>query len=136
MRVEFSQGAFQPEICQNRWCTVTRTNNIKHVQIMLLDQEVEMCVDQGQSGTCSPVAQQPGFDIVESQISLKEDIVLQKDHSSSNIISCASVFGHSLIGVLSQRLLFELNQQIRDIVGDIRWPRLWIRAIDHFDWHN
>jgi purine-nucleoside phosphorylase len=42
MRVEFSKGAFQPEIGQDRWCSMARTNNVKHIQVVLLDKEVEM----------------------------------------------------------------------------------------------
>jgi hypothetical protein len=42
----------------------TRTDYVQHVEVMLLNEQVEMGVDEDKSGTGSPMAQETRLDVV------------------------------------------------------------------------
>ena len=59
----------------------TRSNDIEHVHIMLRDQPIQMSVYKHKTWTRSPVSQKPRLDIVLAQLILKQDVIVQEDHS-------------------------------------------------------
>ena len=64
----------------------TWTDYIKHVKIMLCDKTVEVGVDEGKTGACTPVAKEPGFDIVKSNLAFIKNVILKENHGYMRII--------------------------------------------------
>lgn len=48
-----------------------------------------------------------------------EDKENQQDHGGSNVVGCTPIFGNGIVGVVGQGWLFELDQQLRNIVGEV-----------------
>ena len=83
---------------------MTRTDHIHHVEIMLLDQPVQVHVDKVQSGRCSPVSEQPGFDMLKLQGFAQQRVVFQVDLPDRQIVGGAPPRVHLVQQVCRQGL--------------------------------
>jgi len=54
-RVELRQRAFNPEIGQYTGYAMPASNDVNHVEVMLLDETIQVRVDQRQCRTSAPV---------------------------------------------------------------------------------
>ena len=56
------------------------TDDIESVDAGLGDEAVKVSVDEGETGTGSPVAEEAGLNIVRDDVALDEGIILEEDH--------------------------------------------------------
>src|ERR1700730_11520629 len=64
-RIVLRVRPFQIGLRHQAWATVTGTNDVHHVQIVLFNQPVKMDVEKVQSRCRAPMSQQTGFDMFE-----------------------------------------------------------------------
>ena len=55
-------------------------DDIEGIDAGLGDEAVEVSVDEGETGTCSPVAEEARLDIVRDDVTLYEGVVFEEDH--------------------------------------------------------
>lgn len=55
--IEFLQTTFEPQRGQNSGRTVARTDDVDEIEVVLAGEIVEMCIDESQARTCSPVSE-------------------------------------------------------------------------------
>jgi hypothetical protein len=60
---------------------LTRSYDKEGIKIGLLDDAIQVCIHEDESGTGSPVSKQARLDVVRGELPLKENIVSQEDHS-------------------------------------------------------
>ncbi len=90
-RVHFGVGALQIRVGHNPRTAVARTDNVNCVEVVLLDDAVQMGVDEIQSWRGAPVPKEARFDVLESQRSSQERIVVQVDLPDRQVVSRAPV---------------------------------------------
>jgi hypothetical protein len=66
---------------------MTWTNDIEGIKTSLADDPIKVGVNHDEAWAGAPMAQKPRLDVVVSDVSLQKNIVIQKNHGSSNIIS-------------------------------------------------
>jgi hypothetical protein len=75
---------------------MSRTGQVDHVGIGVLDQAVQVHVDEAEARRSSPVSQQPGFDVFRTQRLAQQRILLQIDLANRQVIGGAPVAVHVL----------------------------------------
>ena len=55
-------------------------DDVEGVDACFADKTVDMGVDEGEAGACSPVAEKTRFDVVRGDIALDKSVVLEEDH--------------------------------------------------------
>src|SRR6266851_2355778 len=65
MRIHFAVSSFQKGVGDQARTAMSRTRDIDHVEVVLLDQAIQMDINEIQSGSCSPVPEQAGLDVLQ-----------------------------------------------------------------------
>src|SRR6266478_9019972 len=74
MRIDFAVSSFQIGVGDQAWPAVARTRDIDHVEVVFLDQAIQMDINEIQSGSCSPVPEQAGLDVLQLQRFVQQGI--------------------------------------------------------------
>ena len=69
---------------------MARTDDEKHVNIMFDDKAVDVGISKNKAWACTPMAKETVLDIIVSDVAFDEDVVLEEDHGSGDVISCAT----------------------------------------------
>lgn len=64
----------------------TGADNVKHINVMLCDEAVEVSVDEGKAWAGTPMAKKTIFNVVKGDLALNEDIVLEEDHGYMRLV--------------------------------------------------
>ena len=115
---------------------MARADDVEHIEIVFLDEQVHVRVHKRQARTCSPVTKQTWLDIFKFEICFDVGIVLQKDHGRSDEVCSPSVFLESLVRLLGQGWLVQFDEKVGDMVRDVggRWGR--VGYVNDFAWHD
>ena len=76
--------------------TMTGTDDVHHVQIVLFDQPVEVDIEKIQSRCRAPMPQQTGLDMFEPERGFEQRIVLQINLPDRKVIRRAPIGVHFL----------------------------------------
>ncbi len=76
VRIDLAISAIEPRIGHQAGAAMTRTSDIEHAQIALLDDAIEMRVDEVQARRRTPVAQQSRLDVLAQQRLGEQRIVI------------------------------------------------------------
>jgi hypothetical protein len=93
-RITLGVRSFEIAVRHDARAAVARTNDVDHVQIIVLDQPVEMDIEEIQSCCRSPVTEQAGLDVFEPERGFEQRIVLQIDLSDRKVIRRAPISMH------------------------------------------
>src|SRR3984885_16035750 len=74
-RIALGVGAFEIGHRYDARATMTRTDDIHHVQVVLFDQPVEVDIEKVQSGGRTPMPKQARLDMFELELRLQQRIV-------------------------------------------------------------
>ena len=91
VRVDFGVSALQIARPQNARCSMALSSQENHIQVVLLDQLVQVNVGERKAGNCSPVAQEPVLDVLWLQRFSKQRIVLEINHSETQVLASAPI---------------------------------------------
>src|SRR5258708_23777007 len=83
------QRAFKVQIGQVSGSSMSRSGDQKHIQVMLIDETVKVCIDHVDARACSPVTKQTIFHMFACQRIFQKHIALKVNLSRSEIISGA-----------------------------------------------
>ena len=81
-------------MCHDAGTAMTRSNDIDHVQIVVLDQSVEVHIEEIKSRRRSPVTEQARLDVLQRQRCFEQRIVLQIDLPNRKIVRRAPIGVH------------------------------------------
>ena len=93
-RIVLGVRAFQIAVRHDARTAVARTDDVDHVQIVVLDQPVEVDVEEIQPRRRAPMAEQPRLDMFELEGRFEQRIVLQIDLADRKIIRRAPIGVH------------------------------------------
>src|SRR5258708_783275 len=94
------QRAFKVQIGQVSGCSMSRSGDQKHIQVMLIDETVEMCIDHVNARTCSPVTKQTIFHLFACQRIFQKHIALKVN------LSCSEIIGGALVADECREIVF------------------------------
>ena len=67
VRINFAPGAFEVDVAYNSRSAVARTGDVKHIQVVLLDNPVQVHVDEVLARRRAPVGDHQRLNMRESQ---------------------------------------------------------------------
>ena len=82
---------------------MARTDDINHVQVVLLDQSIEVDIKEVKAGGGAPMPEQARFDVVELERSFEQRIILQIDLPDREVICSTPVSVHLFQKIGRQR---------------------------------
>ena len=94
-RIALGIRAFQIGLRHDPRAAMAGTDDVHHVQIVLLDQPVQMDIEKVQPRRRAPMAQQSRLDMLERQRHFEQRIVLQIDLPDRQVICRAPIGVHS-----------------------------------------
>src|SRR5271157_1628133 len=77
VRIDLAVSALQVRVPDHRRAAVSGAGDVNHVEVVLLDDPVQVCVDEVLSGGGAPVSQQHVLHIRQSQRPLQQRIVVE-----------------------------------------------------------
>jgi len=77
VRIDLAVGALQVGVRHEARPPVARAGDVDHVEIVLLDHPVQVDVDEVETRRGSPVAEQPGFDVLLAERLLEQRVVVE-----------------------------------------------------------
>ena len=95
-RIALGVRAFQIGLRHEARATMTGTDDVDHVQIVLFDQPVEVDIEKVQSRRRAPMPQQTRLDMFEPERRFEQRIVLQIDLPDRKVIRRAPIGVHFL----------------------------------------
>ena len=91
VRVDLAVGALEIGVRHQSRSAVTRTGDIDHVEVVLLDDAVQVGIEEVQAGRGAPVAEQPRLDVFLGQGLLQQRIVVEIDLPDGQVVGGAPV---------------------------------------------
>src|SRR5271154_3981813 len=82
---------------------MTWTGNVKHIQVVLLDNPVQMHVDEVLPRRCTPMGDHQWLDVFELERFLQERVFIEVDLAGRNVIGCPPIGVHPAKQVWSER---------------------------------
>ena len=86
VRVDLAVRPLQPGCRDRAGTSVPRTHHVHHVQVPRRDRAVQVGIDEVQPGGCSPVAEQPGLDVLGQQRLPQQRVVHQVDLTHRQVV--------------------------------------------------
>jgi len=94
VRINLIVGAFKVSISHQRRAAVSGTGDVKHVQVMLLDDPVQMHIDEILARRRAPVSDHQRLHVRELQRSLQQRIVVKINLADRQVVGGAPVGVH------------------------------------------
>ena len=73
---------------------VARTDDVDHIQVIVLDEPVEMNVEEVQPGCCSPMPEQARLDLFKLERDFQKRVVPQIDLTDGKVVRRAPISVH------------------------------------------
>ena len=91
VRINFAPSAFEINIAHNRRAAMTGTGDVKHIQVILLDDPVQMHINEILSRRRAPVPDHQRLHVREFQRTLQQRIVVEINLADREIVGRAPV---------------------------------------------
>jgi hypothetical protein len=78
-RIALGIGPFQISLRHNARTAMARTDDVDHVEIIVLDQPVQMDIEKVQPRGCAPMTEQARLNVLELERLFQQRIILQVD---------------------------------------------------------
>lgn len=85
-RVNLTVGAFKPRVGHDAGTAMSGPDNIYQVDVLGGDNPIEVGVDEVEAGGRTPVAQEPGFDVLGAEFLLEQRVVEEVDLAHRQVI--------------------------------------------------
>src|SRR5665213_243480 len=95
-RIMLRVGTFKIAMRYNPRTAVTGSDDIDHVQIVVLDQPVEMDIEEIQPRRRAPMTKQTGLDVLKRQRCFEQRVILQIDLPDRKIVRRTPIGVHLL----------------------------------------
>jgi hypothetical protein len=119
-RIEVLERPFKPQSGKYGRRPVARPDHVDHVQVMFAYEQVEMSVDQRQARHSSPMPQKSVLDVVKGQVPFEEDVVVEEDHGSSDVIGSTPELLESQEVIVVELVIGQLDGEIRHLIREMR----------------
>ena len=104
VRIDFAISALKICICDYTGAAMPWAGNIDHIQVVIPDQPIQMNVDEVQAGGGSPMAEQPGLDVLFGQGLLQKRVVIEVDLADGQVIGGPPIRIHQRPFLIRQRI--------------------------------
>ena len=86
--------SLQIAVCHDAGTAVTRTDDVDHVQVIVLDEPVEMNVEKVQPSCCSPMPEQARLDVFKPEGDFQQRVVPQIDLTDGKVVRRVPISVH------------------------------------------
>ena len=78
--IEGAERVFKPETREYAGGAMAWTDDVKHIEIAIPNEFVEVSVDEAETRAGTPVAKETILDVVKGEIPVEKDVVLEEYH--------------------------------------------------------
>ena len=105
VRINFTPGAFEVNIAHDRRAAMAGTGDVEHVQVILFDDPVQVCVDEVLARRGAPMPDHQGLDVRQLERLLQQRVVVEIDLADRQIVGGPPIGVHLLQQIGRQRFI-------------------------------